>query len=90
MFIPNNILEQHIHPLENIGFLGFQTLRKLFQLERLFIEPTAAWMYAMQRLLFLSGLSAGDPATFPDDNARSLEEIRVAWLQRHPWLMSEP
>ncbi|HZO75831.1 MAG TPA: class I SAM-dependent methyltransferase [Ktedonobacteraceae bacterium] len=45
-------------------------------------EPTAAWMYTMQRLLFLSGISADDPATVPDDEVRSLEEIRVAWLQR--------
>lgn len=36
----------------------------------------------MQRLLFLSGLSADDPATTPDDEVRSLEAVRAAWLQR--------
>ena len=45
-------------------------------------NPTAAWMYAMQRVLFLSGLSADDPTTVPDDDARSLEATRAAWLQR--------
>jgi len=45
-------------------------------------EPTAAWMYAMQRLLFLSGLSTDDPAIVPDDEARSLEAVRAAWLKR--------
>ena len=44
-------------------------------------EATAAWMYAMQRLLFLSGLSNEDPAPSADD-ASSIEAIRAAWFQR--------
>lgn len=44
-------------------------------------EQTASWLYAMQRLLFLSGLADVDPATSPDD-ARSIQDLRTAWFQR--------
>src|SRR5579859_2368009 len=37
VLIPNDILEQHIHFLEKLGFLGLETLRKLFRLQRPFI-----------------------------------------------------
>jgi 2-polyprenyl-3-methyl-5-hydroxy-6-metoxy-1,4-benzoquinol methylase len=46
-----------------------------------FSEQTASWMYGMQRLLFLSGLSDEDPATAAND-AQSIEALRTAWFQR--------
>ncbi|HEU5229330.1 MAG TPA: class I SAM-dependent methyltransferase [Ktedonobacteraceae bacterium] len=44
-------------------------------------EQTASWMYAMQRLLFLSGLSEADPATAADE-ASAIQQLRTAWFQR--------
>ncbi|SRR6266496_1016217 len=46
-----------------------------------FNDQTASWMYAMQRLFFLSGLSDEDPATIADDT-RSIEALRTAWFHR--------
>jgi SAM-dependent methyltransferase len=42
---------------------------------------TATWLYQMQRLLFLSGRYAADPATMPDE-AASIETSRIDWLKR--------
>jgi ubiquinone/menaquinone biosynthesis C-methylase UbiE len=44
-------------------------------------EQTASWLYAMQRLFFLSGLSQDDPATGAGERA-SIEVLRTAWFQR--------
>jgi ubiquinone/menaquinone biosynthesis C-methylase UbiE len=44
-------------------------------------DQAASWMYAMQRLLFLSGLADEDPAT-ADDEEHSIEVGREAWLKR--------
>jgi ubiquinone/menaquinone biosynthesis C-methylase UbiE len=44
-------------------------------------DQTACWMYAMLRMLFLSGLSNEDPATMGDD-AQSIEALRKDWFKR--------
>ena len=44
-------------------------------------DQTASWMYSMQRLLFLSGLSEEDPATTADD-AQSIDALKKAWFKR--------
>lgn len=44
-------------------------------------DQTASWMYSMQRLLFLSGLSDEDPAT-TDNDAQSIEALMRAWFKR--------
>lgn len=44
-------------------------------------EQTASWMYSMQRLLFLSGLSDENPSTTADDT-QSIEALRTAWFQK--------
>lgn len=44
-------------------------------------ESTASWLYAMQRLLFLSGLADEDPATTESD-AQAIQALRTAWFQR--------
>ena len=74
---------------------GFQPiLRKIHQLlvptgllvcqdyayDRLNIQ-TASWVYAMQRLLFLSGLSEDNPATATDDRS-SIEALQTAWFEK--------
>ena len=46
-----------------------------------FDERTAAFLYQMQRLLFLSGRYNADPATLPEEEA-SIEALRTAWLTR--------
>jgi 2-polyprenyl-3-methyl-5-hydroxy-6-metoxy-1,4-benzoquinol methylase len=46
-----------------------------------FSEQTASWMYSMQRMLFLGGLSDEDLATTAND-ARAIEGLRTAWFQR--------
>jgi 2-polyprenyl-3-methyl-5-hydroxy-6-metoxy-1,4-benzoquinol methylase len=46
-----------------------------------FDERTAGFLYQMQRVLFLSGRYAADPATLPDE-AASIEALRTAWLTR--------
>lgn len=46
-----------------------------------FTEQTASWVYAMQRLLFLSELSASNPATTPDERA-SIDAFRTAWFEK--------
>ncbi|HLG65945.1 MAG TPA: class I SAM-dependent methyltransferase [Ktedonosporobacter sp.] len=46
-----------------------------------FDELTASWLYAMQRVLFLSGLAQADPATSADE-ARSIQDLRTTWFQR--------
>lgn len=40
-------------------------------------DGTDAWMYGMQRLLFLSGFADEDPAT-AEDEGRSIEAVRKA------------
>jgi 2-polyprenyl-3-methyl-5-hydroxy-6-metoxy-1,4-benzoquinol methylase len=44
-------------------------------------KQTASWLYAMQRLLFVSGLAAEDPATMADESA-SIEALQRAWFQK--------
>ncbi len=44
-------------------------------------EQTMSWMYSMQRLLFLGGLSEEDPATASSDVA-SIEALQKAWFQK--------
>lgn len=44
-------------------------------------DQTASWMYAMQRLLFLSRLADEDPA-IADDEEYSIEAVREAWFKR--------
>ncbi len=44
-------------------------------------KRTASWVYAMQRLLFLSGLSPDNPATTPDDIS-SLQAFQTAWFEK--------
>jgi 2-polyprenyl-3-methyl-5-hydroxy-6-metoxy-1,4-benzoquinol methylase len=44
-------------------------------------DQTASWMYSMQRLLFLSGLSEDDPAKATND-VQSIELLRSAWFQK--------
>ncbi len=44
-------------------------------------DQTAGWLYSMQRLLFLSGLSDQNPAS-TDDDAQAIEALRTAWFQR--------
>ena len=44
-------------------------------------EQTASWMYSMQRMLYLAGLSDENPALAVDD-MQSIEALRTAWLQR--------
>jgi 2-polyprenyl-3-methyl-5-hydroxy-6-metoxy-1,4-benzoquinol methylase len=46
-----------------------------------FTEQTASWVYTMQRLLFLSELSATNPATTADEHA-SIDAFRTAWFER--------
>ena len=77
----------HIHPLQAVIAKAHDLLRQGGQLicqdyayDRL-SEPTASWLYAMQRLLFLSDCSDEDPATTSEDT-RSIEALRTAWFQR--------
>jgi 2-polyprenyl-3-methyl-5-hydroxy-6-metoxy-1,4-benzoquinol methylase len=42
---------------------------------------TASWMYSMQRMLYLTGLSDENSGLAVDD-AQSIEALRTAWLQR--------
>ncbi len=44
-------------------------------------DQTASWMYAMQQLLFLSGLADEDPAT-TDDDEQAIEALSKAWFKR--------
>jgi 2-polyprenyl-3-methyl-5-hydroxy-6-metoxy-1,4-benzoquinol methylase len=44
-------------------------------------EQTASWMYSMQRMLYLAGLSEENPAQAAND-AQSIETLRIGWLQR--------
>jgi 2-polyprenyl-3-methyl-5-hydroxy-6-metoxy-1,4-benzoquinol methylase len=44
-------------------------------------DQTASWMYSMQRLLFLSGLSEDDPTKATND-AQSIELLQTAWFQK--------
>lgn len=46
-----------------------------------FTDHTASWVYAMQRMLFLSDLSADNPATM-DDEELSLEALKTAWFEK--------
>jgi ubiquinone/menaquinone biosynthesis C-methylase UbiE len=46
-----------------------------------FAAATADWVYAMQRLLYLSELASEDPATGPDEHS-SVQAFTAAWLQR--------
>lgn len=43
-------------------------------------NQTASWVYAMQRLLFLSDLSPDDPAT--TDDVSSIQAFKTAWFEK--------
>ena len=77
----------HLHPLQSI----LAKVKRLLTSEGQFIcqdyaydrlhDQTASWMYSMQRLLFLSGLSDNDPATTASE-AQSIAALQTAWFQK--------
>jgi ubiquinone/menaquinone biosynthesis C-methylase UbiE len=73
-------LEQTIAKVKRLLKPGGRIICQDYAYDR-FNEPTACWLYHMQRLLFLSGRYVADPATLPDE-AESIEALRIAWLQR--------
>ena len=84
------VINRTLHHLTELGPIVTNVKRLLTQQGRLICqdyaydrlnEQTASWMYSMQRLLFLSGLSEEDPATTADD-AQSIDALRKAWFKR--------
>jgi ubiquinone/menaquinone biosynthesis C-methylase UbiE len=84
------VINRTLHHLTDLGPTLTKIKRLLTQQGRIICQDyafdrlndqTATWMYSMQRLLFLSGLSEEDPATMIDD-AQSIEALRKAWFKR--------
>ncbi len=77
----------HVHPLQSalakVKRLLVPSGRLICQdyAYDLLSELTASWLYALQRLLFLSGLADDEPG--PGQNeAHAIETLRTAWFQR--------